>query len=244
MTVFCFVLAAAGVLYRTKERNQPMVTKSKPMPGKPVAPIYQLEIVLDYSKPRIWRRIQVPGSANLGWLHAVIQVAMGWTNSHLHQFEVGEHTYSAPAFGLDDEFMDGPKVRDEKRAILATVAPHEGDVLAYDYDFGDSWQHRVTVEKILPPDPAMAKTARCVDGARACPPEDCGGLPGYENLLVVLKNPKHREYESMLDWLGGRFDADAFDAARTDAFLRLLQWPAVTESQLAKVLMARDGHRG
>lgn len=226
------------------EGDVSVATRKKSARAKSVASIYQLEVVLDYSRPRIWRRIQVPGNANLGWLHAVIQVAMGWTNSHLHQFNVGEQICSDPAFELDGGMMDSPKVLDEKRAILATVAPHEGDVLVYDYDFGDSWQHRVTVEKILPPDAAMAKIARCVDGARACPPENCGGVPGYENLLAILKNPKHREHESMLDWLGGRFDAEAFDLAKTNAFLPLLKWPAVTGTQLAKVLMARDGYRG
>jgi len=220
-----------------------MVTQSKPVRARPAAPIYQLEIVLAESKPRIWRRVQVPGSASLGWLHAVIQVAMGWTNSHLHQFLIGGQTCSDPSFELN-AFEDDPEVLDENRVVLMKVAPNEGDVLMYEYDFGDSWHHRVTVEKILPLDAASAKAARCVDGARACPPEDCGGLPGYADLLKILKNTKHKEHKSMKEWLGRPFDPEAFDVEWVNGWLRRLKWPRVTVGQLAKVLMARDGYDG
>ena len=182
----------------------------------------------------------MPGNANLGWLHAVIQGTMGWTNSHLHRFCDGERTISDPAFELD-EFEDSPPVLDERKFTLIQVVPREGDELLYEYDFGDSWEHRVVVVKILDPDPAAAKVALCLDGARACPPEDCGGVWGYANLLKILGNPRHKEHKTMLEWLGGPLDPEAFDLNKANTFLRKLKWPHVTEGQLAAVLMQRDG---
>jgi hypothetical protein len=99
------------------------------------------------------------------------------------------------------------------------------------------------VEKILPSDAAAATVALCLDGARACPPEDCGGVWGYDNLLKILKNRKHPEHRSMMEWLGRPFDAEAFDLAETNIWLRKLKWPRVTEAQLRKVLMGRDDYR-
>ena len=204
------------------------------------APLYHLEVVLNHVKPQVHRRLQVPGNANLGWLHAVIQVTMGWTNSHLHQFCDGEQIISDPAFELD-EFEDSPPVLDERKVTLMQVAPRERDELLYQYDFGDSWEHRVVVVKILDPDAAAAKVALCLDGARACPPDDCGGVWGYEDLLKIIRNPRHKEHKTMLEWLGGPFDPQAFDLNKTNTFLRKLKWPCVTERQLATVLMQRDG---
>ena len=204
------------------------------------APLYHLEVVLNRVEPQVRRRLQVPGNANLGWLHAVIQVTMGWTNSHLHQFCDGEQSISAPAFELD-EFEDSPPVLDERKATLIQVVPREGDELLYEYDFGDSWEHRVVVVKILDPDAAAAKVALCLDGARACPPDDCGGVWGYEDLLKIIRNPRHKEHKTMLEWLGRPFDPEAFDLNKANVFLRKLKWPHVTEGQLAAVLMQRDG---
>ena len=213
--------------------------KGRPKTTSP-APLYHLEVVLNHVKPQVRRRLQVPGNANLGWLHAVIQVASGWTNSHLHQFRNGEQIISDPAFELD-AFEDSPPVLDERKVMLMQVAPRERDELSYEYDFGDSWEHSVVVVKILPPDVAAAKVARCLDGARACPPEDCGGVWGYADLLKIIKNPRHKEHKTMLEWLGGPFDPEAFDMNKTNTFLRKLKWPCVTVGQLASVLMQRDG---
>jgi hypothetical protein len=116
----------------------------------PACPAYQLKIKLDLIKPAIWRRLSVPGNANLGWLHAAIQLAMGWTNSHLHQFEVGGRRFSDPHVNTP-AFEGEPEILDEAKISLRDVAPHEKDVLHYEYDFGDSWQHSIVVEKILPP---------------------------------------------------------------------------------------------
>jgi hypothetical protein len=219
-----------------------MIANIEPTAAKASAPIYQLKVVLLGTKPPVWRRLRVPGNANLGWLHAALQVALGWTNSHLHQFHIGDKICSDPAFQLD-EYEGDPPVLDERKIILMNVAPRAGAVLGYEYDFGDSWEHQVTVEKILPSDPAAATTARCLEGVRACPPEDCGGVWGYAELLKIIKNPKHKEHDSMMTWLGGGYDPEAFDAEEANTYLRKLKWPRVTEAQLRKVLMARDDYR-
>jgi len=209
--------------------------------AKSGAAIYQLKIVLLGSKPPVWRRLQVPGNANLGWLHSVLQTALGWTNSHLHHFLTGEVRYAEPHENDGMGFDETPE-RDENKFTLMQIAPEKGAQFGYEYDFGDSWEHKITVEKIRPPDPAAATVAVCLDGARACPPEDCGGVWGYADLLRILKNPKHPEYKNMKAWVGGDFDADAFDKADINLWLRKLKWPRVTEAHLRKVLMARDGY--
>jgi len=220
-----------------------MISYIQPTVGKANARVYQLKVVLIGSKPAIWRRLRVPGNANLGWLHAVLQVAMGWTNSHLHHFFVGETRYSDPRFD-DDMGIDVEPDPDEAKATLAQAVPNEpGFRFEYEYDFGDSWEHEITVEKILPPDAATVTVALCLDGARACPPEDCGGVWGYANLLKILKNRKHPEHRSMREWLGRPLDAEAFDSAKINTWLRKLKWPRVTEAQLRKVLMGRDNYR-
>lgn len=213
--------------------------KDRQSPSTTSAPIYHLKVSLEGIKPLIWRRLQVTGSASLGWLHAVIQVAMGWTNSHLHQFIVGKRLYSDPSFGLD-EFEDDPRVLDENKTTILEIAPRARSAFVYEYDFGDSWDHRITVEKILDQDPTAETFPQCLDGERACPPEDCGGVWGYADLLKIIRNPKHKEYKSMMEWLGGKFDPEAFDRNKINKYLRKLKWPHTTVSQLASVLIQRD----
>jgi len=213
--------------------------KKRLSPSATSAPLYHLKVSLEGIEPLIWRRLQVPGDANLGWLHAVIQVAMGWTNSHLHQFNAGKRLYSDPSFGLD-EFEDDPCVLDENKTAVLDIVRRAKSAFVYEYDFGDSWEHRITVERILEPDPAAVRFAQCLDGERACPPEDCGGVWGYENLLKIIRKPKHKEYESMMEWLGGKFNPEAFDRDKINKYLRKLKWARTTVSQLAGVLMQRD----
>jgi hypothetical protein len=219
-----------------------MISHVQPPAGRASVQVYQLKVVLVGTEPPIWRRLRVPGNANLGWLHAVLQVAVGWTNSHLHHFLTREARYCNPRDSDDPGFG---KIRDfdEAKAMLAQVLPKVGAHFMYEYDFGDSWHHEIKVEKILSPDAAAATRAVCVDGARACPPEDCGGIWGYQNLLEILKNRKHPEHKSMKEWLGHPIDAEAFDAEQANAWLGRLKWPRVTETQLRKVLMGRDGYQ-
>jgi hypothetical protein len=217
-----------------------MISKIKTVASRGNVPLYQLKVVLLDSKPPIWRRLQVPGDASLAWLHAVLQLAMGWNNSHLHQFRVGEARY-AKKRRRSAQCEGAPEILEERDFTLQQIAPHEQDAFSYEYDSGDSWKHEITVEKILLPDAPAATTATCLDGARACPPEDCGGIGGYENLLQILKNLNHPEHQNIQKWLGYEFEAEAFDASNITLWLRELKWPRVTDAQLATALMGRDG---
>lgn len=168
--------------------------------------IYQLKVTLRHSKPPIWRRIQVPANTRLDQLHRILQLTMGWDNSHLHQFKVGQRYYGMTEpesdFDLDME--------DERKVTLAQLAPGVKKKLLYEYDFGDSWEHEILVEKIMQPEPGIAYP-RCLTGKRACPPEDCGGIWGYGSLLEAISDPNHPEHAEMLEWLGEDFDPEAFD---------------------------------
>jgi hypothetical protein len=180
------------------------------------APIYQLKVTLHDSKPPIWRRIQVPGDISLAKLHRILQVALGWTDAHLHEFRVGGTAYGVP----DREF--GMDVKNEKTVRLQQVAPGEKARFTYTYDFGDDWEHDILVEKILPPDPATYYP-RALAGARACPPEDSGGIWSYPELLEALRDPEHPEHEEMLEWVGEDFDPEDFDLEDIDAALRRMR---------------------
>jgi hypothetical protein len=170
--------------------------------------VYQLKVTLNDSKPPIWRRILVPSDVSLDRFHMILQVAMGWTNSHLHQFISGRKMYgmTGDEWGMELDL----DVEDENKYKLSDLLKEEKDSLIYEYDFGDSWEHKIILEKKLPYDKSL-KVPSCIKGKRACPPEDCGGVWGYEELLEVMKNPSHPEYENMLEWLGGEIDSEYFD---------------------------------
>lgn len=168
--------------------------------------VYQLKATIVGTKPAVWRRLLVPETTTLANLHHVLQAAFGWWDCHLHEFEIGGVRY-----GADDGEGWGAPPKDEHRARLRTVAK-ERSVLTYVYDFGDNWEHKVVVEKILPAE-AGANYPVCTGGRRSCPPEDCGGVWGYEELLAAISDPEHDEHDSMLEWVGDEFDADAFDPA-------------------------------
>jgi hypothetical protein len=169
-----------------------------------IAPIYQLKIQLKDIDPPIWRRILVSGDISLGELHEVIQVTMGWTNTHLHEFVLDSESYSAPEDEIDDS-------RDEHRYPLVQVAPQARKSFEYLYDFGDGWEHKIVVERTVEADKRYAGHPICIAGARACPPEDCGGPGGYDEFLRAITNPKHKRHKEMRDWIGGDFDPEHFD---------------------------------
>jgi hypothetical protein len=175
---------------------------------KPPKQTLQLKVTLLGIQPPIWRRIAVPGDINAFKLHEVLQAVMGWTNGHLHQFVANKKTY-----GLPDEDSDR-ETKDERRYTLAQLV-NEGPPLVYEYDFGDYWRHRLEVEKVLPADP-KATAPKCLDGARACPPEDVGGPGGYENFLEAIEDPKHPEHDDLLEWVGGMFEPEAFSVEETN----------------------------
>lgn len=188
----------------------PMATRKKPVE----AYVFQIKVTLLHTKPPIWRRVLVPASIKLSELHEVLNELMGWENAHLHSFAVGDRTF----VNLRDDPDASAEYEDERKVRLdALVEP--GKSFHYVYDFGDGWRHTVVVEKRLDHDPRF-EYPMCVDGARACPPEDCGGPPGYDNLLRVLANKRDAEHDEMLTWVGGHFDPDGFDINRTNQALR------------------------
>jgi hypothetical protein len=184
------------------------------MATRTATPIYQLKITLKGIRPPIWRRVQVAGNIGLADLHDVIQTAMGWYDYHLHAFTIGGETY----YG-DQESALELGGRTTGRTRLNQVADCEGARLRYEYDFGDSWEHEVLVEKILPVEPGQ-RYPRCLAGRRACPPEDVGGVWGYAEFLEAIANPDHEDHDDLLAWAGDDFDPEAFDLAGTDEALR------------------------
>jgi hypothetical protein len=176
--------------------------------------IYQLKISLADVSPPVWRRVLVPGGYTLDRLHRVIQYAMGWQNCHLHCFDVEGVQYGEP--DPDGELA----VRDELEHRIDSVAV-KGTRFVYTYDFGDWWEHDVLVEDVVAAEPDE-RYPWCVDGARACPPEDVGGGFGYGELLTALANPVHARHAAMREWLGRDFDPEDFDPGRASTLLRRL----------------------
>ena len=196
-----------------------------------------MQIELADIEPAIRRTVLLPKSANLGWVHAVIQVTMGWNNSHLHQFRSGETVISDPKFGMD-EFEDDPPVTDERTVTVEQILQTKIPILTYEYDFGDSWNHLLTFKQLSKGQHAAVERAVCIDGQRASPPEDCGGVGGYEELLTALADKRHPEHAATKRWIGRRFDPEAFSIDKANRFLAKLPWPVVSIPALGKVLAA------
>lgn len=183
-------------------------------PPAPTGTVFQLKATILETSPPVWRRVLVPADVTLDGLHEIVQAAFGWWNYHLHEFEIGRSRYGVPD---PDDDWDPPL--DERDVRLDSVAT-EGSRFRYTYDFGDDWGHQIVVEKVFPADPTLQVPA-CVDGRRACPPEDCGGPWGYQELLTILGDPDHPERSARLEWIGGAFDPDAFDPSEFGDALRL-----------------------
>lgn len=186
--------------------------------SKTTAPIYQLKITLNGSKPPIWRRVLISSETTLATLHEIIQAAMGWDDSHLHAFVIQGEQYSAPS-PYDPYHLDEMGMKSSSRVKLNKLITAEGEKFRYDYDFGDGWEHSLVLEKILPADPKQALPV-CVKGKRACPPEDVGGVWGYADLLEALKDPQNPEHADYLEWMDADFDPEAFDLAEANERLK------------------------
>lgn len=157
----------------------------------------------------------MPSDLSLGQFHTVLQISMGWTDSHLHQF-ISDGVF----YGMSDDELDFEmeETEDENKYKISQLLRKEKDSIVYEYDFGDGWEHKVTLEKILPYDSKM-ELPKCIKGKRACPPEDCGGIWGYYHLLEVISDSENPEHEEMLGWLGGGFDPEALDLEEINAML-------------------------
>lgn len=180
---------------------------------------YQLKIQLDASKPEIWRRILVSGGTTLFELHHIIQIAMEWTNSHLYEFALSSQRFGTK-YDDDEEFYD-EHFTDAQEVTIDGLGLRSKSKLNYLYDFGDYWKHTITVEKTGDPD-SKTKLPLCLDGERHCPPEDCGGIYGYYDMLKVLQTEDHPEREEYLEWLGEDFDPTHFDITMVNKQLKNL----------------------
>ncbi len=164
---------------------------------------YQLRVELKGVKPAVWRRIGVPGNIKLSKLHQILLAVMGWQGGHLHEFIFADAMY-----GQAEEEME-PGVEDESRVSLIK-ATADSNSFTWVYDYGDYWEHKVKVERIVDLGVPL-DTAICITGRNACPPEDVGGVPGYAEFLDAIRDPANPEHQTMLEWCGGVFDPSAFD---------------------------------
>ena len=180
--------------------------------------VYQFKISLKGIEPKIWRRIQVPESYTFWDLHVAIQDSMGWDDYHLHSFTLKNPvTGEKKEIGIpsDDIFADEMPTLTGWKEKISKWFTEKNMKAKYVYDFGDDWHHEVRMEKISPK-VEKGRYPRCIAGERACPPEDCGGIWGYHNLLEIISNPAHEEYEEMMEWLGGGYDPEAFAPAKVE----------------------------
>ncbi len=178
---------------------------------------YQIQIALRGSKPKIWRRILVPADLLLSDFHKIIQTTMGWTNSHLHQF-IKDQTFYTRRMADDDSWGEMDNV-DYSKTKISDLLKKEKDRIIYEYDFGDSWEHNIILEKIEK-NGMNEIIPICLAGKNNCPPEDCGGIWGYYDMLEILKHPDHEEYEEYVEWLGKEFDPKYFDKNKINEMLK------------------------
>jgi hypothetical protein len=195
---------------------------------------FQIKVTLKHTKPPIWRRILVTSEIKLNRLHDVLQISMGWTDSHMHQFETPEGFFADPSLEMEE-------TESSKKITLVSVLSQPKSSIRYDYDFGDGWDHQILLEKVVELEDEFL--ALCTGGARECPPEDCGGPWGYGNLLAILKDPKHPEYAEMKEWIGPGFDAAAFDLDAINKQLTRLAPPRAKKTA-AKKLTSKSARKG
>lgn len=178
--------------------------------------VVTLTVTLLGTEPPVWRRLEVPSSLTLDRLHEILVTAMGWLDYHLHAFEIDGRRYGVP----DDSF-DFDDTLPEEEIVLADLVGIGVDRFIYEYDFGDGWQHEIVIESVGESISGVSYP-RCTAGERACPPEDCGGIPGFAEFVEVMADPRHPEHEAMSAWYGGEFDPAAFSAEVTSSLLRML----------------------
>jgi Plasmid pRiA4b ORF-3-like protein len=174
--------------------------------------IYQIKCKLLHTKPAVYRTILVDSNTNFYELHHIVQLSMGWGNYHLFNFRYHDYWLELPneEDETDNGFSRFQKI-DPRAIALKEFFISPKSKIIYTYDFGDSWNHEIQLQKILAPDSSIA-VPYCLKGKYACPPEDCGSIPGYYNIIEIMKNPKHREYKEYLEWLNGEpYNMEEFD---------------------------------
>lgn len=178
--------------------------------------IFQFKIALQGSKPRVYRTIHVEDNRTFYEFHHIIQISMGWLNYHLFQFKTPDYFISDPSF------FDYKEILDSKKVKLNQMFFEEGEKIQYEYDFGDGWIHSIRLEKILPIKLNQTYPV-CIRGKRNCPPEDCGGIWNYQNLIEVIVDKKHPDYKEVQEWLGDDFDPDEFNIKQINEELKDLE---------------------
>jgi Plasmid pRiA4b ORF-3-like protein len=209
---------------------------------KQTARILQLKIELDDSSPDVWRRFLVCEDVTLSELHSTIQSVMGWWDSHLHRFEIEGKGYCT---GGDQTFEEVPDA-DVETTVLRDALKPSTKTFRYDYDFGDDWRHTVTIEKVLKADEPVGSVPRCLAGANSCPPEDVGGMPGFEDFKKAMTEPGTDAYRECLQWYGAEFQATTFCPNLVNRELRhlmLFEWRGKPKSRQGTMLHA-DPYRG
>jgi hypothetical protein len=182
---------------------------------------FQFKInILDIESPEVWRRLLVPDNFSFHHFHHIIQASFGWTNSHLYEFSP-EGMGSEPVI-TNPEFEPETEYKNSMRFNLNKYFVEKGDKIIYTYDFGDGWEHLITLENMID---EPVKRVRCTDGGGACPPEDCGGTHGYREFKLAINNPAHKEFASFREWVGAGnklWDFTKFDKGRTNRILAKL----------------------
>ncbi len=207
------------------------------MAGKtsPKLGLYQITIALTDSPLPIWRRLQVDSQMPLSMVHEALQIAMGWWNYHLFEFKKEKLRY-----GIVSDF-DEDDTQDADNYTLSDLLKAPGDKCIYTYDFGDSWHHELILEKAVRyPAGEDQFFAQCLHGKRACPPEDCGGIPGFLNCITAVEDPLHPEHKEMLLWTGASYDPNAFDARMINLRLNLWESDMKEKAEFLTMLKAAE----
>lgn len=190
----------------------------------PKTDILEIRITLEDVEPPVWRRVLVPAGLSLRRLHDTIQAAMGWLDYHLHEFRVGERRYGTP---LPDGETWGARVASDSNVKLSSLVEKGIDRFLYIYDFGDDWRHDIVIEGVRPAEPGVDYPV-FVAGERRCPPEDCGGPPGYEAFLEAISDPEHPDHADALEWYGDPYDPEDIEQY-------------IIEVQLSRIARSRRG---
>jgi hypothetical protein len=188
--------------------------------------VLQFKFELPEIEPLIWRRILVPTNYNFWDLHVAVQDSMGWLDYHLHHFEIkGKGKRKEERIGIPDfdRFDDLPEVYPGWEIPVLSYYNDLGVTAKYLYDYGDSWWHKIQLEGYLLKNKKF-KYPLCIDGERACPPEDCGGTSGYYELLATLSNPEDEDYEDMKIWVGENWNAEKFDKNKIEFMNPFKRW--------------------
>ncbi|UCF90770.1 MAG: plasmid pRiA4b ORF-3 family protein [Desulfobacterales bacterium] len=188
------------------------------------ARLYLLKIGLVEIEPEIWRRFVVPADITPDRLHDVIQIVMGWKDYHLHQFTIGRKRYTEDPESKEDGLECG-------RYRLGDLIKQKGRTFSYLYDFGDGWEHEAILADSRYFNPELRSAIERLDGARACPPEDVGGVSGYYEFCKAFKDPGHEEHKSYKEWFAGFpwydrvFDSEKYDIEKVNyELMKYLRW--------------------